>query len=86
MHNRFIAERFTKFMVELHDWASNHKCEIEVGTYRESVYVTMRKNGNAVKHSFSRSELSVCDEMVVYSALEKAYKNLEKVRRFKDAE
>lgn len=78
--NRFIAERFTKFMVELHDWSINHDCEIGIATHGNAVVVTFTKNGERIRHSFTRSTLSVCDEMLVWAELESAFKALTKTK------
>jgi hypothetical protein len=73
---RFAAERFTRFMVELYDWSMTHNCEIGVNTYKDSIIVTFTKEDLRIKHAFSRSTLSTCDEMLVWTELENAFNAL----------
>lgn len=73
---RFAAERFTRFMVELYDWNMTHNCEIGVNTYKDNVIVTFTKEDLRIRHVFSRSLLSACDEMLVWTELKSAFDKL----------
>ena len=81
LYKKYEAEYFTNFMVRLLDWSHNHNCELSINTFGDvpgnMITVRFHKNGHIVRHAFSRTDLSQCDSMLVYTALENAYKKLE---------